>query len=296
MLRIRFWPFAILLLLVAAAPARAEEAPPKADDGPTLATDAQAEAALEVFKDAFKARGLKGDDKLMAKEYAMRALAKQHHKSIVDALAKITKDRSIDVRTAAIRHLGSQQALAGYAGRKVLDAMKKWKKDATFTMASLSALASLKCYIADNELRDLMKHKDYSIKKQALLTVGDLVDMRMLDDLVALLVELKIDKGVSWDGASATHDTGTAGDGDQKAAEAKAKAAGAKNKKAGRRAGRTQRDIGPVVLEALKRLTGQEFAGSIDAKAWVEENGEIIAKAKERLTIRAKDQAQELKK
>lgn len=293
----RLCAFALLPLLAitCAWPAQAEEAPAKPAEA-RLATDAQADAALATFKDAFKARGLKGDDKLMAKEYAMRALAKYQHKRIVDALAKVTRDRSVDIRTAALRHLGTQHLLAGYAGRKVMDAMKKWKKDSTFVMASLSAIASLKCFIADERIRELMKHNDYSIKKQALLTVGELVDMRMLDDLVALLTELKIDKGVSWDGASATHDTGTAGDGDQKAAEAKAKAAAAKNKKAGRRAGRTQRDIGPVVLEALKRLTGEEFSGSIEAKAWVEANADMIKAAKERLTVRAKDQTAELKK
>ena len=285
---------AFLAFAVAMPLAFAEEPAPK-DETPKLASDAQAKAALDTFKDAFKARGLKGDEKLMQKEFAMRALAKVQHRSVIDALAKITRDRSPDVRTSAVTHLGKQRALSGYAGHRILQAMRKQKKDATFTMACLSAISKLGCLLADADIRELMKHSDYSIRKQALLAIGQLQDMRMLDDLLGLLKELKLDKGVTWEGAEATVDTGTAGDGDQKAAEAKAKAQAAKNKKAGRRGARSQRDIGPIVLEALKLLTGEEFDGSIMAKEWTEANAKDIEDKQKRLAIRAKDQAGEIK-
>ena len=285
----------VLSLLVAAllfaSPVGAEEAKPLKP-----ATDAQAEAALEVFKDAFKARGMKGEEKVVQKVFAMRTLAKTQHRNVIDALAKATKDRSIDVRTGAVTYLGQQKLLAGYAGHRVLEAMRKWKKDTTFTMAALSSVSQLGCLLADKDIRELMKHKDYAVRKQALLTIGQLQDMRMLDDLLGLLKDLKIDKGVSWDGAEASVDTGTAGDGDQRAAERAAKAKAAKNKKGGRRAGRRQRDIGPIVLEALKLLTGEEFDGSISAKEWVTANQKSIDDQKGRLKVRAKDQADQLKK
>ena len=281
--------------LMSVAPLAMAEDAPAPDVVAKPATDEQADAALEVFKDAFRARGLKGDEKLMQKEYAMRALAKVQHRRVIDALAKVTRDRSPDVRTAAVAHLSKQHVHAGYAGHRVLEAMRKWKKDETFTMACLSAITTLKCLLADNDLRDLLKHKDHAIRKHALLTIGALKDMRMLDDLLALLKKLKLDKGASWEGAEASVDTGTAGDGDQKAAESKAKAAAAKNKKSGRRSGAKSRDIGPIVLEALKNLTDQEFDGSIQAKKWAEDNAKAIADQKNRLAIRAKEQAAQIK-
>ena len=290
----RLLALVVLVMPVFTPVSWAEEAP-ALDARPALATDAQAEAAVVSFKESFRARGLKGDERLMQREYAMREFAKVQHRKVIDELAKVTRNRNADIRTSAITHLGKQRALAGYAGHCVLEAMRKWKKDATFTMASLSAISALDCLLAKGDIRDLMKHNDYSIRKQALLTIGELKDMRMLDDLVALLKELKLEKGVTWDGASAAVDTGTAGDGDQKAAEAKAKAAAGKNKRGGRGRGASQRDIGPAVLEALKDLTDQEFDGSIEAKKWADENVKTIAEMKDRLGIRAKDQAAEVK-
>ena len=295
------WIVPLLALVVGLSPAVAEE-PADAPDAqeakpaPKLATDAQAKAALESFKEAFKARGLKGDERLMQREFAMRALSKVQHRAVVDALAKVTKNRSPELRTAAVTHLGKQTLLPGYAGHQVLRAMGKWKKDDTFSMACLAAITSLKCLIADDVLRPLLAHKDYGLRKEALLTIGRLKDVRLLPEVFELAKALKIGSGSSWEGGEASVDTGTAGSGDQKAAEAKAKAEAKANKQAGRRGAGAQRDIGPVVLETLKLLTGEEFTDADMAKAWMDEQAASLAAQKEALAERAKAQTAELKK
>jgi hypothetical protein len=283
------------ILCLGPSDARSEdEGAPKGDAAseqtPALASDEEAQAALKVFQVDFKARGKKGDEKIAEQDWAMRELAKVQHKDVVDALAKVTRNRSVDLRTAAVLQLGRQRALPGYAGEAVTKAMAKNTKDATFLMAGLEAIGSLRYLGASELLVELMRHHDYAVQKNALVTMGALKDTRFLEEIVKLMKALRLEKGAKWDGVTATHDTGTAGDHDQKAAEAAGKAAEAKNKQKGKRAARSSRDLGPVVLEVAKALTGQEFTGSINAREWMAENKAELDKAIAEITKLAEAQ------
>ncbi len=90
----RLLALSLAALPVVAVRAHAEPpaAPAPAPAAKPLATDAEVEAALAKFKEDFKAKGLKGDDKLSQKDFALKELAKLQHLKVVDALASVFRD------------------------------------------------------------------------------------------------------------------------------------------------------------------------------------------------------------
>lgn len=291
--------FGLLMLgLLLGAPALADEQQDKdkEEPRPPLASDEEAAEALATFKVAFKAKGLKGDEKIAEQDYAMRELAQVQHPKVVDALVKATKNRNVDVRTGAVLQLGKLRGLPAYAGRAVVEAIGRNAKDATFVMAGLESIGELQYVGAFKLLKDLMKHHDYAVMKNALVTIGELKDVRFIEEIFKLMKELKLEKGAKWDGVSVTYDTGTAGTHDQEMAEAIGRAQEAKNKKKGKKGARSQRDLGPIVLQAMKALTGQEFTGSIQARKWLDANKKDVAALVKAFEKLVKEQQAELKK
>ena len=108
--------------------------------------------------------------------------------------------------------------------------------------------------------------------------------------MVGALKGLEGEEGGKWDGGSASVDTGTAGDGDQKAAEAQARAAAAGNARKGKSAARRMRSAGETVYLVLKDLTGEAFASGKDARAWVEKHKDALAAKKKALDDEQKQQ------
>ena len=257
---------------------------------PKMATDEEALEALAEFKIAFKARGLKGEEKVGEQDWALRQLAKVQHLKVVDAILKQTRNRDLNVRTAAVLQLGQQRALPGYAGKAVLEAMRRNAKDPTFLMAGLESVASLRYLGAKEMLAGLMKHHEYAVVKNALITIGALKDARFIEEIIKMMKKLRLEKGAKWDGVDVAVDTGTSGDADQKAAEAKGKAAEAKNKRKGKRSARSMRDLGPTVLQVMKELTDQEFTGATSARKWSSANKKLIEEAVK--AVEAKDREQ----
>ncbi len=278
-------------------PAWAEDDAPakKAKPIPPLATAEEVAEALAAFKVAFKAKGMKGDEKLAEQDWAIRGLAAVQHPKVTDQLVKLTKHRSEEIRTSAVIKLGDQRRIPGYAGAAVVEAMKRNSKDATFQMAGLAAIANLRYLGAKTTITTLMGHHDYAVKKNALTTIAKLADHRFIEEIVKLMKALKLEKGASWDGVNVTYDTGASGDSDQKMAEKLGKAAEAKNAKKGKGAARSQRDIGPVVLELMFDLTGEQFTGGIAARKWVSENRKHVDTLVKAVEETAAEQALEAK-
>ncbi|MDJ0521104.1 MAG: hypothetical protein QNJ90_03415 [Planctomycetota bacterium] len=285
---------AFVLPLVGFGPAVAEEdAKKKEKPIPPLASDEEAAEALKAFKVDFKAKGLKGEEKIGAKAWALTTLSKVQHPKVVDEIAKHTKNRNADLRTGAVLALGNQRRIPGYAGKAVVVALKRHGKDATFVMASLESIGKLRYFGAKQQLAELMKHHEYAVVKNALVTIGRLNDARFIADIVKLMKELKLEKGAKWDGVNVTYDTGTAGDHDQKMAEKIGKAQEAKNKKKGKRAAKSMRDLGPIVLEVMYDLTGERFTGGIEARKWLDKNRADVDKKVAAAKKVADDQAKE---
>lgn len=276
-------------LLLAGAPLRAE-APDVAPGGPALASDAEADAALDAFKEAWKAPGTRGDERTAVRELAMRRLAKVQHAKVVERLSRLTRDRDLDIRTLAVMYLGEQKALPGAAGREVVKALNANLKDPVYVMFAIEAIGDLGYRGALKEMRALLAHKDDGVQKVALLAVGDTEEMRLLEDLLQRMKELKIDSGVSWEGGEVHYDTGAAGTHDQEMAEKLYHEKYGSNARQGRSAGRAMRDMRPILLEALKRLTGKEFLTTKQARAWAEENAEAIRERQEALDAMERQQ------
>lgn len=323
---------AVLALALAASPSFAtpEEAPdagaPEAPAGAAaapapapavvLATDEEAQAAVELFKDEWKAKGLKGDERLAQRDWAMQTLARLQHPEIVDELAKVLRGNDEDLRIAAAVHLGTQTGLPVAAGKKLAEAIKRNKNDVTFVMAALDTLGRLKYLGATDVISDMLRHPDFSVKKAAIEAVGNTGDIRLLKDMLKQ-VGIDADKapkeetrtggqgekeeGYSWEGAEASVDTGTAGDGDQKEAERQAKEKADKNKADAERkagggggmdggstgtgvnkpgkggGGRSPKELIHAVKRALGVLTGEEFDGPLSVHVWVNEHEKEVA-------------------
>lgn len=263
----------------AAPPPAAEEPPAEEEDPiPPLATDEAAKAALKTFKEDYKAKGYRGDEKTAMRDRAMRRLAEVQHPDVADRLFKLTRDRDADIRTLAVMYLGELRALPGYAGRYVVQVIGKQASDPVILMFAIEALDRLDYRGALATLRELMRNEDEGVRKVVILTVGDMQELRMFEDLLALAKELKIDQGWKTDGHEVRYDSGAAGDADQKMAEKIYKDRYGSARK-GRSAARAMRDFRPVLLEALKRLTGEEFYGREQAEAWaLEKKDELDAK------------------
>jgi len=311
---------ALSLVALPAVAVRAFAEPPAAPAAPAvkpLAADAEAEAALAKFKEDFKAKGLKGDDKLSQKDFALQQLSKLQHPKVVEALASASRDSDATVRMLGIIYLGDQQALPGAAGKRVVEALSRGSVEDAFRMTCLQQIGRLKYLGAREPIRDGLKAPSYAVKKSALATAGRTGDLRLLGDVVAVIgVDLPVDgtaggsdpqssgkevtqEGASWEGAEASVDTGTAGDSDQKAAEAQAKAQAAANQAAAQKGGggpgggdgggargaggasRSPKELVPTVLGVLKQLTGRTFANAGEFKRWYAENRkDIVEKTK----------------
>ena len=282
---------AFLFALLLPAPLLAEDEPEK-EPIPPLAEEDAAKEALKVFKKDFKASGYKGDEKTAMREVAMRKLARTQHPLIADRLFKLTKDRNADIRTLAVMYLGSQRALPGYAGPLVVKALARNNSDAIFAMFAIEAIETLEFRGSVETVRALMAHKDDGVKKVAILYIGDTKEWRLLEDLLKLMKELKIDKGWKTEGHEVRYDTGTAGDHDQKMAEKIYKEKYGNSARKARSGGRAMRDMKPVLLETMKKLTGVDFFTGKSSRDWAEENKPMIVGEQKKLNeVAAKQKA-----
>jgi hypothetical protein len=262
--------------------AGAEEAKPAAEaekkPRPPLASDEEAKAALERFKASFK-----GND-VDRKAAALFAVAKVQHPDVVAELGKHLAHRSLDLRTVAAMAMADQRALPGLAGPRLVTAMAANSGDAVFVMTAVDGIEALEYRGAVTALVDLLKHRNHAVKKHALMALAGLREMRAMDALLALLKDVKIDEGYSWEGGEVNVDTGAAGDADQRAAESEYAARYGGNEGRGRAGGARVRDIGEALLLALKELTGQQFSKSAQIREWAEKNATSIAETQAALS------------
>ena len=278
---------ALLVALSAVAPsARAEEpkAAPTAKPVPPLAGTVDAKAAIAKFKAEFKGKDV------AKKADAVDTLGDVNHPFVVDELIKVTKHKDPELRAAAFQNLERQRAIPDVAGRAVLSGVDVKSKDVAALTSAIDTVEVLRHRGALPVLLTLCRHDDHAVVRAALDALGDLQDVRALDAVLELLKELKVEEGVKWDGASASVDTGAAGNGDQQAAEAAARAAGAANARKGKSAARRMRSAGEIVYMVLKDLTGEAFGSGKEARAWVEKHKDALAAKKKALDDEQKAQ------
>ncbi len=244
-----------------------------------------AKAAIAAFKAEFKGKDV------AKKADAVDALGDVNHPFVVDELVKVTKHKDPELRAAAFQNLERQRAIPDVAGKAVLSGLDVKSKDVATLTSVIDTVEVLRHRGSLPVLLTLCRHDDHAVVRAALDALGDMKDVRALDAVLELLKELKVEDGVKWDGASASVDTGTAGNGDQQAAEAAAPArAAAGNARKGKSAARRMRSAGEIVYMVLKDLTGEAFGSGKEARAWVEKHKDALAATKRALDEEQKAQ------
>ena len=79
--------------------------------------------AVAPYKVAFRAKGMKGEEKLAYQVQAVRDIAEVQHPKVVDMLVKLTNNKNPDIAAAALLGLGDQRRIPGYAGQAVVKVM-----------------------------------------------------------------------------------------------------------------------------------------------------------------------------
>jgi hypothetical protein len=267
----------------------AQDAPSAPRPVPTLASTPDAKAALAKFKEAFKAKDP------AAKADAVDGLGKTNHPFVVQELVKLTRHKDAEIRAAAFMNLGDQRAIPGVVGAEMLKLLDVKSQDWEFLAHVIDAIEGAGCRGAWQPLVTLLHHDNQIVVRWALSALGDLKEVRAVDAVVALIKELKIEEGVSWDGVEVNVDTGAAGSGDQQKAEAIGKAMLAANKAKGRSGARKMRNLGSIVYDVLKDLTGQQFKSGNEARAWVEAHKAELDAQKKALDAEQKAQEEQAK-
>jgi hypothetical protein len=274
---------AVLLLSVAAAPAaRADEppavppivppagAPAVPGQAPAakpvapvakLATFVQAKAALARFKTDFKTKDPE------ARLDAIDALAAVNHPLVIEQLVKLIEHRDPEVRSVAVQDLGLQRALADVAGRRLQALIDTKGVDPALVIDALEAIEILGWRGAKPLLGRLFRSDHEAIPRFALAAAGGMKDVRLLGPVIDLMIELKVDSGVRWEGGEVVLPNGTD-------AEAKAQYEAKYGNKArrGKSAARKMRSLGEILFATVKELTGQEFSAASAAKDWAQQH------------------------
>jgi hypothetical protein len=281
----------VLVTALASAPfvaavARAEEPMPAPAPAPApkIASDEEAAAAIAKFKAAFK--GNDADRKTMA----LFALAKTQHPLVVAELGKALANRNETVRTAAAMAFQDLTALPGLAGERLVASLEANKDDAVYLMTAIDGIEAVGYRGALPQLVALFKHKNGAVVKHAILSVARTKDIRAIEQLLLMMKEAKIEDGYSWQGGEVTVDTGAPGTADQEAAEAQYNQQYGNNGSKSKSSAKKVRDIGQILLLAMKDLTGEQFKKTSEARAWVEKNKDGVEARKKALDDEAKAQ------
>ncbi|MCG3135202.1 MAG: hypothetical protein HMLKMBBP_02708 [Planctomycetes bacterium] len=269
---------ALLLALCAlAAPAAAED----------LA--AEAKRQVQMFDDTFS----KAKDDVKWAEFVMD-LTSCPHPVVVERIARILmKDPSLDRKIIAVNALAEfrkpadAREAAGNALTKSLG-----EKDIDFDVKehAVGALGTLKYREAIPVLNEIVLDKNKS-EDSAWFVLATIRAMAAIGDRRALsaLLELweRMPSRVVWHGGEVKVDTGSAGDRDQKAAEAKYK----EKYGNGRKRGKPPTDFRAWAQEMGKTiavLTGEQLGAPEDLRAWMEaraaelkKEGVVIPEAKD---------------
>jgi hypothetical protein len=153
---------------------------------PKLATDADAVAAVAEFKEGFKAKGLKGEDRTSQRDFAMAKLATIQHPLVVDALAAVSRENDPMLRMLATIYLGDQTLLPGLAGKSVVAAWKRGAADDASVLSALQSVARLRYLGARDDIRVALKSQSFAVKKAAITTIVMTDDIRLVRELLAL--------------------------------------------------------------------------------------------------------------
>jgi len=255
-----------LVLALLLAPAFAEE------DAENDAVARQAKVSIKIFRKDFKTRNMS------RKMRAILELSLVKHESVVDELAKrALTDRNPEVRDATAQVFGDMDFCADKAGEYLKKSIAKNDKFPEVLISIIRSIGKLKYTGAFEELKEAAEHlnetKYQFVTVEVVRTFGVLGDPECLPFL--LWMSEYGGHALKWSTGSVSVDTGTSGDGDQRAAEAKwkAKYGHVKAKKPPAPVIRTYMD---ELRKCVKKLTGQEFKTATEFRKWLVANAESL--------------------
>ena len=282
-----------LALSVAALPVLAGEA----------VDDETAKAAIKEFDRNFKKLDIE------EKQNAIYNLHELRNDLVIKRLEKLLRNKHPEVRNVAALALGGQLHNPDYAGKVLLKAYDKEKKNDDVLASVLDGIREVKFLGYWPKLEPALKDKRTSVVIRTLDLLGDNQDWRSLPVLLEMY-KVAMPKRIKWSTGTVNVDTGTAGDADQKAAEAKFNAkygvGGSKAKAKAKRKAKAfeERNFDAQLRRCVKSITGETFDNAYDFEEWYVENfvqvmvkiAEMEGKDVEQAKAKAKAQLPELEK
>lgn len=196
---------------------------------------------------------------------AVRTLGKVQHPDVAKRLLKLLKDEESEhIVEAACVGLGRQITSAKKVGPKLQKVLKDSKTPPRILAAAVSAVGALDYRKAGKQLVDLAMHDDDAVSIAVFQVFGQWKDPKSLDVMQKFFDKWPDEKGFAM--ISVTVDTGTAGSGDQKAAQAKGRAM-----QSAAAAWRPRPEVTAVLRDALKEMTGKGFRRPEDLREFRED-------------------------
>lgn len=252
---------------------------------PVLAGDAVSEetakAALKEFDESFRSPDLE------EKQNAVYNLHDVPSDLVIKRLEKLMRNKRPEVRNVAALALGGQVHNPKRAGEVLLRAYAKEKKNDDVLASVLDAMRELKFLGYWPKLEPALKDPRTSVVIRTLDMLGSNEDWRTVPVLLDMF-KVAMPKRIRWSTGTVNVDTGTAGDADQKAAEAKFNAkygaGGSKMKAKAKAKARAfeERNFDAQLRRCVKSITGETFDNAYDFEEWfVEHYVEVMTKIAE---------------
>ena len=245
-------------------------------------------AALERFKKSF------AKPSMDARLRILQWLGRHRHKKVLRTLSKIlTRDRNLEIKAMAARGIGYQLSEAKSARKVLTKALDKFKRygsreapeddeieaineeEAQILVACVDGLRALHPHAPKRHKRDgwdaiepLIDHMHDDVAIAVFRYCGETKEYRGLPRILEWFNYYP--DGHSWNGASATVDTGTAGSADAKAARAKVQRAMAGRKK------KARPDAHAEMAKAVEQITGEALKDPKALTAWMKENKRLL--------------------
>ncbi|MHC4939902.1 MAG: hypothetical protein ACYTHK_13110 [Planctomycetota bacterium] len=263
--------------------------------GVTAVPDEEAKAAVKEAQDAF--RQAKAVEE---KQEVVFMLHDVPHDLSIKQLGKFLKNKEVAIRGVAALALGGQGHNKPAAGKLLMKTYQKEKKEIEVAISCLDAFKELGWYGYWPALE-----KDCNGKKarsaiviRILELLGANKDYRAIPMLLEMY-KVAMPKRVTWKTGTVNVDTGTAGDADQRAAEAEfnrryGRGGSNERRKAEAKAKAFDaRNFSTQIRKCAKDITGEDFETDVDLEDWWIENYEKVARLMARLDGRDEDKAAE---
>jgi hypothetical protein len=239
---------------------------------------AEAKEAIKEFDAAFKATR-----EIEEQQNAVYNLHDVPHDLVIRRLEKLLRHKHASIRNVAALALGGQSHNVPLAGSVLMRAYARDYKNEEVLSSVLEAMAELKYLGYWPKAEPALKDERNAVIIRVLDLLGTNEDWRAIPRLLEFY-RVVMPKKVSWSTGEVTVDTGTAGDADQKAAEAawtaKYGRGGSKAKAKAKAKARSfdLRNFSPQIRKCVKKITGQSFDTAWDFEDWYIENYLLVAR------------------